>query len=141
VPACSGVQDKFCVRMLGAPVACKQGVREQGPAAAGTPARWRVTAFQKWPSVMQEIESLKDNNEAWSLDVQNKWRYVVIAGGRGGAAGAVRLRGRAPGNCLPLLHRPLRRCAASAPLRPPSQPHLRRRTIAIPGPQSVSFSP
>lgn len=32
-------------------------------------------------SLVQEIESLKDNNEAWSLDVQDKWRYVVIAGG------------------------------------------------------------
>ncbi|KAI7842724.1 hypothetical protein COHA_003654 [Chlorella ohadii] len=30
-------------------------------------------------TVLPVIESLKDNNEAWSLDVQNKWRYVVIA--------------------------------------------------------------
>jgi hypothetical protein len=30
-------------------------------------------------TVLPEIESLKDNNEDWSLDVQDKWRYVVIA--------------------------------------------------------------
>jgi hypothetical protein len=40
---------------------------------------------------MQEIESLKDNNEDWSLDVQDKWRYVVIAGRAGGCLQHVRV--------------------------------------------------
>lgn len=42
---------------------------------------WTATSACMLDSLVQEIESLKDNNEAWSLDVQDKWRYVVIAGG------------------------------------------------------------
>lgn len=32
-------------------------------------------------TVLPAIQRLRDNNEGWSVDVQEKWRYVVFAGG------------------------------------------------------------